>query len=246
MKGHRVVPHDEWLAARRQLLAKEKEFTRLRDQLSQLRRDLPWERVEKTYRFEGPDGETSLDGLFAGRGQLVVYHFMFDPDWEAGCKSCSFWADNFEGFYRHLNQRDVTLAAVSRAPWATIAPFRRRMGWSFPWVSSAGSDFNFDYRVSFTPEELATGEVDYNFAPRKTSLAELPGISVFCRDRSGKIFHTYSCYARGLDMLNAAYHYLDLVPKGRDEAGLPYPQAWVRHHDNYGADDDDPRRRGAR
>ena len=241
MAKHRVVSGEEWLAARRQLLAKEKEFTRLRDQLSQLRRDLPWERVEKDYVFTGPDGRIGLGDLFAGRSQLIVYHFMFDPLWSEGCKSCSFWADNFEGFYRHLHQRDVTLVAVSRAPWATIEPFKRRMGWSFLWLSSAGSDFNFDFRVSFRPEELATGEVEYNFGRRRTSMTELPGISVFCKDQSGRIFRTYSCYARGLDMLNAAYHYLDLVPKGRDEAGLPYPQAWVRHHDDYAAADDDPR-----
>jgi predicted dithiol-disulfide oxidoreductase (DUF899 family) len=246
MDRHRVVSRGEWLAARRELLAKEKEFTRLRDQLSQLRRDLPWERVDKRYVFEGPDGKTSLAELFAGRSQLIVYHFMLGPGWEAGCKSCSFWADNFEGFYAHLNQRDVTLAAISRAPWATIAPFKRRMGWSFPWVSSAGGNFNFDYGVSFTPDQLASGNVDYNFARRKTSLAELPGISVFCKDPSGKIFHTYSCYSRGLDMMNAAYHYLDLVPKGRDEAGLSYNQAWVRHHDDYGSPDTDPRLAGRR
>ncbi|HEV8678483.1 MAG TPA: thioredoxin family protein [Stellaceae bacterium] len=243
MAKHRVVSSEEWLAARRQLLVKEKEFTRLRDQLSQLRRDLPWERVDKSYLFEGPEGKISFAGLFAGRSQLIVQHFMFDPGWSEGCKSCSFWADNFDGFYRHLNERDVTLVAVSRAPWVTIAPFKTRMGWSFPWVSSAGSDFNFDCRVSFTPEELAAGEVDYNFARRKTSMTELPGVSVFYKDPSGKIFRTYSCYARGLDMLNAAYHYLDLVPKGRDEAGLPYAQSWVRHHDKYGAADDDPRQR---
>ena len=166
---------------------------------------------------------------------------MFDPDWQEGCKSCSFWADNFEGFYAHLNQRDVTLVAISRAPWSRIAPFKGRMGWSFPWVSSAGTDFNFDYRVSFTPDELATGAVDYNYGERKTAMTELPGISVFHKDEAGQIFHTYSCYSRGLDMLNAAYHYLDLVPKGRDEAGLPYKQAWVRHHDDYGSVDRDPR-----
>ena len=241
MEQHRVVSSAEWLAARKELLTKEKEFTRLRDELSRRRRELPWERVDKAYAFEGPDGRTSLADLFAGRSQLIVQHFMFDPGWAAGCKSCSFWADNFDGFYTHLNQRDVTLAAISRAPWAVIAPFKRRMGWSFPWVSSAGGDFNFDYRVSFTPEQLATGEVDYNFARRKTAMAELPGISVFCKDAAGGIFHTYSCYARGLDMMNAAYHYLDLVPKGRDEAGLPYNQAWVRHHDDYGSPDNDPR-----
>jgi predicted dithiol-disulfide oxidoreductase (DUF899 family) len=241
MENHRVVSSEEWLAARRELLAEEKEFTRLRDRLSRLRRELPWERVEKAYVFEGPDGKTSLSGLFHGRSQLIVYHFMFDPGWAEGCKSCSFWADNFEGFHRHLNHRDVTLAAVSRAPWATIARFKQRMGWSFPWVSSDGGEFNFDYRVSFTADQLAEGEVDYNFARRKNSMTELPGISVFYKDAAGDIFHTYSCYSRGLDMVNAAYHYLDLVPKGRDEEGLPYNQAWVRHHDNYGSADDDPR-----
>jgi predicted dithiol-disulfide oxidoreductase (DUF899 family) len=241
MSVPRIVTPEEWRTARRELLAKEKAFTRQRDELSQARRELPWERVSKDYVFTGAGGRISLAELFAGRSQLVVYHFMFDPGWTEGCKSCSFWADNFDGFHRHLNQRDVTLVAISRAPWPTIAPFRERMGWSFPWVSSAGSEFNFDYRVSFTPEQLATGEVDYNYAPRKTSMTELPGISVFFKDDAGAIFHTYSCYARGLDMLNAAYHYLDLVPKGRDEAGLPYNQAWVRHHDNYGSPDNDPR-----
>jgi predicted dithiol-disulfide oxidoreductase (DUF899 family) len=246
MEKHRVVSSAEWLAARKELLVKEKEFTRLRDQLSRQRRELPWERVDKAYVFDGPDGRVSMVELFAGRSQLVVYHFMLGPDWEEGCKSCSFWADNFEGFYRHLNQRDVTMAAISRAPWSTIAPFKKRMGWSFPWVSSAGSDFNFDYHVSFTAEQLATGEVDHNYTKRKTSMTDMAGISVFCKDAAGDTFHTYSCYSRGLDMMNAAYHYLDLVPKGRDEAGLPYNQAWVRHHDNYGSPDNDPRRAGRR
>jgi predicted dithiol-disulfide oxidoreductase (DUF899 family) len=243
MHDHRVVSSDEWLAARRALLVKEKEFTRRRDELSRARRDLPWRRVDKPYRFDGPAGEESLGDLFAGRGQLVVYHFMFDPEWQDGCKSCSFWADNFNGFYRHLNQRDVTLVAVSRAPWPVIERFRARMGWSFPWLSSGGGDFNLDYQVSFTPEQLAAGEIVYNYAPRRTAMTELPGISVFFKDESGAVFHTYSCYARGLDMLNAAYHYLDLVPRGRDENDLPYKQAWVRHHDSYGTPDADPRRR---
>ena len=241
MAKHQVVSKQAWQEARKRLLTEEKEFTRLRDRLSQSRRDLPWELVDKSYVFEGPNGKTNLADLFAGRSQLIVYHFMFDPDWQEGCKSCSFWADNFEGFYAHLNQRDVTLVAISRAPWSRIAPFKRRMGWSFPWVSSAGTDFNFDYRVSFTPDELATGAVDYNYGERKTAMTELPGISLFYKDEAGQIFHTYSCYSRGLDMLNAAYHYLDLVPTGRDEAGLPYKQAWVRHHDDYGSVDRDPR-----
>jgi predicted dithiol-disulfide oxidoreductase (DUF899 family) len=234
MEKHKVVSQAEWLAARQQLLAKEKEFTKARDQLSQLRRDLPWERVDKTYVFDGPNGKQTLADLFAGRNQLIVYHFMFDPDWEAGCQSCSFWADNFNGFFVHLAQRDVTFTAISRAPYKQLAAFKQRMGWSFPWVSSSGTDFNYDYRVSFRPEELATGVVEYNYAGLETSMTELPGISVFFKD-GGAVFHTYSCYARGLDMMNAAYHYLDLVPKGRDEAGLEYTQAWVRHHDKYGA-----------
>lgn len=235
MEKHKVVSQAEWLAARKQLLAKEKEFTKARDQLSQLRRDLPWERVEKTYVFDGPNGKQSLADLFAGRNQLIVYHFMLGPDWEAGCQSCSFWADNFNGFFVHLAQRDVTFTAISRAPYKQLAAFKQRMGWSFPWLSSSGTDFNYDYRVSFRPEELAAGVVEYNYARRETSMTELPGISVFYKADDGPVFHTYSCYARGLDMMNAAYHYLDLVPKGRDEAGLEFTQAWVRHHDKYGA-----------
>ena len=234
MDQHRVVSREEWLAARRELLAKEKEFTRLRDQLSQERRELPWVRVDKEYVFEGASGKKTLTELFAGRGQLIVYHFMFDPSWDEGCPSCSFWADNFNGIIVHLNQRDVSLAAISRAPFAQFAPFQKRMGWGFEWVSSFGTDFNTDYHVSFTPEQLAQGEALYNYAPRKTSMSELPGISVFYKAPDGTIFHTYSCYARGLDMLNVAYHYLDLVPKGRDEAGLSRPMAWVRYHDAYG------------
>jgi predicted dithiol-disulfide oxidoreductase (DUF899 family) len=235
MASHRIVSRDEWIEARKQHLAKEKEFTRLRDQLSAQRRDLPWVRVDKGYVFEGPNGKESLSGLFAGKSQLVIQHFMFGPDWEEGCQSCSFWADNYNGIVVHLTQRDVAFVAVSQAPSSRIEAFRKRMGWSFKWVSSFGTDFNQDYHVSFTPDELAKGEVYYNFAQRKTSMTELAGTSVFFRDESGTVFHTYSCYERGLDMMNAAYHYLDLVPKGRDETGLPYTQAWVRHHDKYGA-----------
>ena len=234
-ESHKIVSRDEWIAARKQHLAKEKELTRLRDQLNAQRRDLPWVRVDKPYVFEGPNGKESLSELFAGKSQLVVQHFMFGADWEAACKSCSFWADNFNGIVVHLMARDVAFVAVSLAPFSRIEAFRKRMGWSFKWVSSSGTDFNHDYHVSFTPQDLAGGEVDYNFTRRKTSMSELPGISVFCRDENGTVFHTYSCYERGLDMMNAAYHYLDLVPKGRDEAGLPYTQSWVRHHDDYGA-----------
>jgi predicted dithiol-disulfide oxidoreductase (DUF899 family) len=232
METHKIVSRDEWIEARKQHLPREKELTKLRDRLSAERRELPWVRVDKEYIFEGPEGRESLAELFAGKSQLVVQHFMFGPDWEAGCKSCSFWADNYNGIVVHLMQRDVAFVAVSLAPFDRIEAFRRRMGWSFKWVSSHGSDFNHDYHVSFTPEELA-GEVYYNYTRQKMSVEELPGTSVFYRDASGTVFHTYSCYQRGLDMMNAAYHYLDLVPKGRDEAGLPFSQAWVRHHDNY-------------
>ncbi len=232
MTTHQIVSHSEWLDARKALLAKEKAFTRARDALSQERRDLPWERVEKNYVFEGANGKETLAQLFAGKNQLVIYHFMFDPDWQAGCKSCSFWADNFNGIDVHLAHRDTTLLAVSRAPYAKLAAYKERMGWNFKWVSSFGSDFNFDYGVSFTPEEVAQGEAVYNYGKFKPFGPELPGISVFARDESGAIFHTYSCYARGVDMMNGAYHYLDLTPKGRDESA-PANQAWVRRHDEY-------------
>lgn len=235
MDTHAVVSRESWIEARKRLLAKEKEFTRLRDALSRERRDLPWVRVDKTYVFDGPRGKETLGQLFAGRSQLIVYHFMFDPDWESGCKSCSFWADNFNRIVVHLNQRDVSLVAISRARLEKLRDFARRMGWSFEWLSSFGNDFNRDYGVSFTPEDLAGGEVIYNYAKRKTTMTELPGISVFFRDAGGDVFHTYSCYARGLDMLNGAYHFLDLTPKGRDEAGLPHTMSWVRLRDEYGA-----------
>ena len=237
MDKHKVVSRAEWIEARKQLLAREKEFTRQRDQLSQQRRDLPWVRVDKDYVFEGPNGKETLAQLFAGSSQLIVYHFMFDPAWEAGCKSCSFWADNFERNVVHLKQRDVTLIAISRAPLAKLEAFKKRMGWTFKWVSSFGNDFNYDYGVSFTPADQTKGEAYYNYKLQKFSASERPGISVFYKDAEGTVFHTYSCYSRGLDMLNAAYHHLDLVPKGRDEDGLPYNQAWVRHRDSYGGPD---------
>lgn len=234
MTHHPVVPRDEWVAARRELLAAEKEFTRLRDQLSERRRDLPWEAVDKRYVFEGPDGEETLPDLFAGAGQLVVYHFMFDPSWDEGCPHCSFWADQFDGIMVHLAQRDVTLVAVSRAPYHKLAAYRERMGWRFKWVSSFGSDFDFDYGVAFTPDEQARGEAFYNFELQDPSMPGREGVSVFARDEAGAVFRTYSAYARGIDMLNAAYQYLDLVPRGRDEAGHDNPQFWVRRHDEYG------------
>jgi len=234
MQTHKIVSHDEWLAARKQLLAKEKEFTRLRDELSKERRELPWERVEKNYVFDGPGGKETLAQLFEGRSQLVVYHFMFDPDWDAGCPHCSFWADNFNGIPVHLNHRDVTMVAISRAPQAKLEAYRKRMGWSFKWLSSFGSDFNYDYYVSFTPEEVAKEQAYYNYRlNERQKTLESVGISVFHKDADGTVFHTYSCYSRGVDMLNGAYHYLDLVPKGRDEAGQSNPQFWVRRHDEY-------------
>lgn len=234
MESRRVVSRDQWIEERKVLLAKEKEFTRLRDQLSRERRELPWVRVDKEYVFDGANGKQTLSELFEGRRQLIVYHLMFDPSWEEACSRCSFWADNFNGVQVHLNQRDVNIVAISRAPFAKLAAFRQRMGWSFNWVSSLGNDFNHDYHVSFAANQLGQSEVIYNYRPVKNSMSERPGISVFYRDPQGTIFHTYSCYARGLDMLNVAYHYLDLTPKGRDEEGLPFPMSWVRYHDAYG------------
>jgi predicted dithiol-disulfide oxidoreductase (DUF899 family) len=231
---HKIVLHDQWIEARKQLLAKEKEFTRARDALSRERQALPWEQVEKNYMFVGANGRESLGDLFAGKSQLIIYQFMFDPTWEAGCKSCSFWADNFNGIDVHLKHRDVTLLAVSRAPYAKLEAYKKRMGWGFKWVSSFGSDFNYDYGVSFTPEQIADGEKIYNYGTAKAFGPEAVGISVFCRDADGTVFHTYSSYSRGVDMLNGAYHYLDLAPAGRDEADQGQnPQAWVRRHDEY-------------
>jgi predicted dithiol-disulfide oxidoreductase (DUF899 family) len=232
IENHQIVPHREWIESRTRFLAKEKEFTRLRDELSRARRELPWERVEKTYLFEGPQGRQTLSELFAGRSQLVVYHFMFGPDWEAGCPHCSRWADSFNGAIVHLNQRDVTMIAVSRAAYAKLASYQKRMGWSFKWVSSFGTDFNVDYQASFTPEEVAKKAAFYNFTRQDPDASEREGVSVFYKDGAGSVFHTYSTYARGIDMLNVDYQYLDLVPKGRDEGDKgPY---WVRRHDEYG------------
>jgi predicted dithiol-disulfide oxidoreductase (DUF899 family) len=230
MEPPRIVSREEWLVARREHLAREKEFTRRRDELSRERRALPWVRVDKEYVFDGPNGKETLPGLFAGRGQLVVYHFMFDPSWDEGCPSCSFWADNYAGIAVHLAHRDTTLVTISRAPIEKIEAFRARMGWAFRWLSSYHTDFNRDYHVTFPPDAT---EVHYNYRQRPFFSPEGPGISVFARDRDGAVYHTYSCYERGLDMLNGAYHLLDLTPKGRDEAGLPHTMAWVRHHDRY-------------
>ena len=233
IKDHPVVSREEWLSARTAFLAKEKEFTRLRDELSRQRRELPWVKVDKQYVFDGPSGKETLAELFEKRSQLIVYHFMFSPAWDEGCKHCSFWADTFNGSGVHLNHRDVTFVAISRAPLARIEPFKKRMGWSFKWVSSFHNDFNFDYQASFTPEEIQTGAAFYNYAKTDPGETDREGISVFYQDESGAVFHTYSCYARGIDMMNATYQYLDLVPKGRDEDGLESPQDWVQYHDRY-------------
>jgi len=233
VKHPKVVSHADWLAARKQFLTKEKEFTRLRDELSRQRREMPWEKVEKNYVFDGPRGKETLADLFDGRSQLIVYHFMFGPGWKEGCPSCSYLADHFDGMTIHLAHRDVTLSAVSRGPIAQIEAFKRRMGWRFHWVSSFGSDFNYDYHVSFTPEERAKGTVHYNYGEMEFPSEEGPGLSVFLKDSGGEIYHTYSSYARGLDILVGTYNFLDLAPKGRDEAGLAHTMAWVRHHDKY-------------
>jgi len=229
---HAIVSHDEWLAARKKFLAKEKEFSRVRDDINRQRRELPWERVTKPYAFDGRHGRETLSDLFDGRRQLVVYHFMFAPEATEGCKHCSFWADSFDCLGAHLEHRDTTFAAISRAPLAKLESFRARMGGSFEWVSSAPSDFNFDFGVSFTPDEMKNHSGVYNYREGEGG-AEREGASVFYKGETGEVYHTYSTYARGIDLLNTTYNYLDLTPKGRDEAHLPDPQTWVRHHDKY-------------
>ena len=230
---HKVVSQQEWLAARKELLAAEKEFTRQRDALSAKRRELPWIKVEKNYTFDGPSGKVPLADLFRDKSQLIIYHFMLGPGWEQGCPSCSFLGDHFDGSLVHLNARDIAFSAVSRATMPEIAAFKKRMGWKFPWVSSNQNDFNHDYHVSFTKEELAQGQVDYNYAKQKFPSEEAPGLSVFTKNAAGEIFHTYSTYGRGLDILLGAYNFMDMAPKGRDEEGLAHGMAWVRHHDRY-------------
>lgn len=222
--------HEEWIVARKELLKKEKEFTRLRDELSAMQRALPKERVENKYVFDGPDGEETLADMFNGRSQLIVYHFMFDPDWEEGCKSCSILADHYAPSIPHLVARDVTMVTVSRAPLEKVEAFRKRMGWNFKWVSSGRNDFNYDYNVSFKPDQE---EVVYNYRPGKFKNTEMPGISVFEKDAEGNVFHTYSSYGRGLETFLGVYQLLDIVPKGRDEGDLPYSMAWIKHHDKY-------------
>lgn len=233
MSTNKVVSHEDWVEARKTFLAKEKEFTRLRDQLSKERRQLPWEKVDREYIFDGPAGKESLSDLFDGRSQLIVYHFMYGPAWDEGCKSCSFLADHFNPAVIHLNHRDVTMVAVSKAPLEELEAFKKRMEWTFKWVSSFENDFNRDYHVSFTQQELDSGKAYYNYKYMQFPSTEAPGTSVFYKDQKGDVFHTYSVYERGLDMFIAAYHYLDIVPKGRDEDDLSYTMEWLRLHDAY-------------
>ena len=232
---HRIVSQDEWVAARKQLLVKEKEFTRLRDRLAAERRALPWVKVEKPYVFDGPDGKGTLADLFCGHSQLIIKHFMFGPGWSEGCVGCSLGQDHVDGILVHLKHRDVSYVAVSRAPLPEIQAFKKRMGWQVKWVSSFGSDFNFDFHVSFRPEEIAKGEVYYNYETSKIGIDELSGNSVFYKDVNGDVFHTYSSYGRGGEDMLGTYRFLDLVPKGRDETGPNHNLTdWVRHHDRYG------------
>jgi predicted dithiol-disulfide oxidoreductase (DUF899 family) len=233
----RIVSQEEWLAARRQLLVKEKKFTRERDALAAERRALPWVKVEKNYLFDTPTGEKALAELFEGRSQLLVYHLMFAPDWDAACLGCSFVSDHLDGAVHHLANRDVTLVAVSRAPIAKFAPFKQRMGWRFKWYSSFCTDFNRDFHVSFSKDEMAAGEMFYNYKMQNYPMEEGHGLSAFCKDAAGNVFHTYSTYGRGVESFINAYNLLDLAPKGRDEQDQkPMPMAWVRHHDKYDSD----------
>jgi predicted dithiol-disulfide oxidoreductase (DUF899 family) len=234
---HPIVSQEEWLALRRELLRKEKELTRARDRLNAERRELPWVRVKKNYVFDAPEGKVSLMDLFAGRNQLVIYHFMFGPDWKEGCPSCSFTCDHIDGALMHLAARDVTMVMVSRAPLAKIDAFKQRMGWRFKWVSSFHSDFNSDFHVSFTKDEMAQGKVNYNYTLQEFPSEEAPGISVFYKNVRGEIFHTYSTYGRGIEPVVGTYMILDMVPKGRDEDDLGFTMEWVRYHDRYGSDD---------
>ena len=233
MPRNEIVTQDQWLEARKALLAKEKAFTKARDDLTRERQSMPWVKVEKDYVFDRPHGKVSLADLFGPARQLIIAHFMFGPDWDEGCPSCSFWADGYDPMVVHLAARDVAFAAVSRAPLEKLEAYKQRMGWSFNGVSSLGYDFNQDFGVSFSEDELASGSVAYNYKRGPFPVREAPGLSIFYKDETGNIFHTYSCYARGLDMMNTAYHLLDLVPKGRDESELPFTMAWVRRHDSY-------------
>ena len=232
MEDRKVVSQAEWLVARKKLLLQEKRFSKLRDELNLQRRKLPWVRVEKEYVFDGPTGKVTLADLFSGKSQLIIYHFMFGPDWKEGCEHCSFWADHFDSVNIHIGQRDTAFAVVSRAPLAEIQPFKSRMGWKFRWVSSFNTDFNFDFHVSFTPEQVKSGVLPYNYGQYKGQIDEKEGVSAFYRNRNDDIYHTYSSYERGIDLMNTTYNFLDLTAKGRDE-NPEAPQDWVRYHDDY-------------
>ena len=230
---HDIVTREKWLEARRTHLKDEKAFTQARDALSARRRALPWLQIDKPYAFQTRDGEQSLSDLFGPHSQLIVNHFMFGQDWEQGCPSCSFWADGYDGLDIHLAHRDTAFVAVSNTSLDKIESYRARMGWDFRWVSSLGSDFNRDFHVSFTADEIASGAVNYNYAKSKFPATEAPGFSVFHKPEADTIVHTYSTYGRGLDMMNTAYHLMDLLPKGRDEDSLDFTMAWLRRHDQY-------------
>ena len=232
IEARKVVSQKEWLAARKKLLVKEKKFSKLHDELNLQRRKLPWVKVEKDYVFDGPAGKATLADLFCGKSQLLIYHFMFGPGWKEGCPHCSFWADHYDSANIHLGQRDTAFAVVSRAPLTEIEPFKKRMGWRFKWVSSNWTDFNFDFHVSFTPEQIKSGVLPYNYGKFKMKIDELQGVSAFYRDKHGDICHTYSSYARGIDLMNTTYNFLDLTAKGRDE-NPDATQDWVRYHDKY-------------
>jgi predicted dithiol-disulfide oxidoreductase (DUF899 family) len=232
MEDREIVSEADWLVARKDLLTREKEFSRHRDALSAARHSLPWVKIDKKYVFDGPKGKETLAELFDGRSQLIVYHFMLGPGWGEGCKSCSYLADHFDGANRHLPHRDVAFVVISRAPLSEIEAYQKRMGWRFKWLSSHDNEFNFDYHVSFTKEEEKANKVYYNYGTGEFMSDELPGLSVFYKDENGDIFHTYSTYARGLDILVGAYNFLDLVPKGRDE-NPDSTMDWVRRHDEY-------------
>ncbi len=229
---HNIATNEEWLASRKALLEEEKAFQKARDALALKRRNLPWRKINTDYVFETEHGDKTFIELFGGASQLMIYHFMFHPDWEEGCKSCSFWADSYNGSMQHLRARDVSLMAISRAPLKKLLTYRDRLGWNFPWASSAGNSFNYDFGVSFTPEQIESGDTVYNYCAGAGSIEELPGISVFVRD-GDDVYHSYSTYSRGIDPYNTTYQLLDIVPNGRDEDDLPYPMDWLRRHDEY-------------
>ncbi len=241
IENRKVVSQKEWIAARKKLLVKEKKFSKLRDEMNRERRKLPWVKIEKEYVFEGPTGKVTLADLFCGKSQLIIYHFMFGPGWGEGCAHCSFWADHYDSVTLHIGARDTAFAVVSRAPWKEIAPFKERMGWKFKWVSSCNTDFNFDFNVSFTPEQLKRGTAIYNYAPLDMDIDEREGVSAFYRDQNGDLYRTYSSYARGIDLMNTTYNFLDLTAKGRDE-NPEHSQDWVRYHDRYQGAANDCRR----